>query len=149
MKPSVSRWVCVLSVCCLIAAALVGCKGKEENAKPEQTGQPNDANFDVRKAKMKEISATCGGINKMLKSGKVDNISADAKKLQGIMVEVEKIPPPVDAEKYAFYAADFQKRADVLAVAADQGTVDQTKAKFIELTQTCGVCHYTCKYPTD
>lgn len=150
MKPLVSRSLFALCLCCLVVAiTLPGCKRKGDEAKQEQAGQPSDANLDARKVKMKDISAICGGIHKVLKSRKLDNVESDAKKLQGIMVEVAKIPPPVDAQKYAFYAADFQKRADVLATAAATGSIDQTRPKFNDLAQTCGVCHYTCKYPQD
>jgi cytochrome c556 len=134
----------------VVALALVACGGgEEEAAETPQTAQPADANLSVRQARMKEISQICGGINKVLKAGSVENVAADAQKLREIMTEVATIPPPYDTEKYKFYAQDFQAKADTLAMNANTGSVDTTKPAFITLTETCGVCHYTCKYPID
>ncbi len=149
MNVHVYRFLVGLCMFSLVAAVTVtGCGGGEEEAATEEA-QPADENLSVRQEKMQQISALCGGIQKMLKDGSVENVGEDARQLKAIMVEVATIPPPFDTEKYKFYAADFQTKADTLAKTADGGSVDDSKPAFITLTETCGVCHYTCKYPVD
>lgn len=151
MKSPLYRLTLGLCVCSVVAAlALVACGGgDEEQAADEKAAEPADQNFSIRQMRMKEISQICGGIQKALKSGSVETIAADARKLRAIMEEVATIPPPYDTEKYKFYAQDFQSKADTLALTAEGGAVDTTKPAFLTLTETCGVCHYTCKYPLD
>jgi len=134
----------------VIALTLASCGGEEEQAVEEKSAaEAQDQHLSKRQAHMKEISQICGGIQKMLKGGTVDNIATDARRLKEIMAEVSTIPPPYDAEKYKFYAQDFQSKADTLALTAEGGSVDTTKPAFVTLTETCGVCHYTCKYPLE
>lgn len=150
MKSHVYRLMVAFCVCSLVAAVtLTACGGGEEAPEEEAAQQPPDENLSVRQTRMKEISRICGGIQKVLKGGSVENVMADAQQLKSIMSEVATIPPPFDAEKYKFYAEDFQAKADSLAMTAETGSVDNTKPAFITLTETCGVCHYTCKYPLD
>lgn len=149
MKASFYRLMIALCMCSLIAGLTVIACGGDEPADERQAAEPADENFSTRQARMQEISQICGGIMKMIKEGSVESIMADAARLKEIMGEVATIPPPYDTEKYKFYAADFQAKADTLAMAAETGSVDETKPAFITLTETCGVCHYTCKYPID
>mgnify|MGYP001159989959 FL=1 len=149
MKASLYRLMIALCMCSLIAGLTVIACGGDEAADEQQAAEPADENFSTRQAGMKEISQICGGIMKMIKEGSVESIVADAARLKEIMAEVATIPPPYDTEKYKFYAADFQAKADTLAMAAETGSVDETKPAFITLTETCGVCHYTCNYPID
>lgn len=150
MRSPLYRLMIGLCLCSVIAAlSLVACGGGEEKAGEEKTAEPVDQNLSARQTHMKEISQLCGGIQKVLKGGSVENIAVDARKLKQHMSDVATIPPPYDTEKYKFYAQDFQSKADTLALNAETGGVDATKASFITLTETCGVCHYTCKYPVD
>ncbi len=149
MKVHVYRLLVGLCMFSLVAAVTItACGGGEQETATEEA-QPADENLSVRQEKMKQISALCGGIQKMLKDGSVENIAEDARQLTAIMMEVATIPPPFDTEKYKFYAADFQTKSDALAKMADTGSVDDSIPAFITLTETCGVCHYTCKYPVD
>ena len=132
----------------VIAIGLVLAVGCGKTPETEQV-QPADENLGVRQEKMKQISALCVGIMKILKDDSVGNVAGDARQLKAIMAEAATIPPPFDTEKYKFYAADFQTKADALAKTADAGSVDESKPAFKTLTETCGVCHYTCKYPVD
>ena len=146
MKSHVYRLMVTLCLCSLTAAVmLTACGGGEE----AEEAQPPDENLTIRKEKMKEVSQLCGGINKVLKEGSIDNIVADTQALKALMDESAAIPPPFDTEKYLFYAKDFQARADTLLMAAETGMVDDTRPAFIRVTDTCGVCHYTCKFPMD
>ena len=149
MKAHVYRLMVGLCLFSLVAAvSITACGGGEEEA-TEEAAQPADENLSARQEKMKQISALCGGIQKMLKGGLIDNVAEDARQLKTTMAEVAMIPPPFDTEKYKFYAADFQAKADTLAMTADTGSVDDSTPAFVTLTETCGVCHYTCKYPVD
>ncbi len=149
MKAHVYRLMVGLCMFSLVASVSITACGGGEDATEEAAVEPVDENLDERQAKMKEISALCGGIQKMLKEGSTTNVSDDARKLKEIMAQVATIPPPFDTEKYKFYAADFQTKADTLVLAAESGTAEDSKPAFITLTETCGVCHYTCKYPLD
>ena len=149
MKAHVYRLMVGLCLFLLVAAVSITACGGGEEAVEETAAEPVDENLSARQEKMKQISALCGGIQKMLKAGSTTDVSEDAKKLKAIMAEVAMIPPPFDTEKYKFYAADFQTKADTLAMASESGSADDSKPAFVTLTETCGVCHYTCKYPID
>lgn len=150
MKPLLNRLLVAWCLCSMIAAVtLTACGGGEEAMEEQAAEEPADENLTVRQTRMRQISAICGGINQVLKEGSVENIASDAQQLKEIMAEVATIPPPFDTEKYKFYAADFQAKADTLMMAAETGSVDNTRPVFLTLTETCGVCHYTCKYPVD
>lgn len=150
MKSSFYRMMVALCMFSLVAGlTVIACGGGDEPPAEQQAEEPADENFSTRQARMKEISQLCGGIMKNIKEGTIETVAADAARLKEIMAEVATIPPPYDTEKYKFYAADFQAKADTLVMAAETGSVDEAKPAFITLTETCGVCHYTCKYPLD
>ena len=128
MKASFYRLMVALCMCSLIVGlTVIACGGGDEPADEQLAAEPADENFSTRQARMKEISQLCGGIMKVIKEGSVETVAADAARLKEIMAEVATIPPPYDTEKYKFYAADFQAKADTLAMAAMAGSVDETK----------------------
>ncbi len=134
--------------------ALVGCggegggEGQDHGAEPAESEAP-DPNAETRQDRMREIARLCEGIARAVEEGSLGTITADVTHLKEIMEEVSTMPPRYDSSRYGFYASDFQIRAETLIAATETGSAIEADSALQDLTITCGVCHYNCKFPAD
>ena len=155
MKRPFNRIMTSALACFLIAGwAVAGCGGEDggesqdHGAEPAEIEAP-DPNTESRQEHMREIARLCEGIARAVEEGSLGTIGADVTHLKEIMEEVSTMPPRYDSSRYGFYASDFQIRAETLIAAAQTGSAIEADSALQDLTITCGVCHYNCKFPAD
>ncbi len=157
MKSLFNRIVmAVLTTGFLISGMVVaGCGGEngsgDSQGHAEETAESEapDPNTEARQEHMKEIARLCEGIASAIEEGSVETVGSDVARLKDIMEVVSTMPPRYDSARYGFYASDFQIRAETLITAAENGSAIEAGTALQELTITCGVCHYNCKFPAD
>lgn len=155
MKSPSYRIMMTALTCFLISGlAMAGCGGESggesqgHGAEPAEN-EPPDPNTEARQEHMREIARLCEGIARAVEESSVGTIGADVVHLKEIMEEISTMPPRYDSSRYGFYASDFQIRAETLIAAAETGSAAEADSAFQDLTITCGVCHYNCKFPAD
>lgn len=156
MKSPFYRIMMAVLTCFLISGmAMVGCGGEsgsgesQDHAEEPAESEAPDPNAEVRQEHMREIARLCEGIARAVEDGSLGTITADVTHLKEIMEEVSTMPPRYDSSRYGFYASDFQIRAETLIAAAETGSAIEADSAFQDLTITCGICHYNCKFPAD
>lgn len=144
------------ALACFLLSGIVmaGCGGEggdesQDHAEEPAESEASDPNAEARQEHMREIARLCEGIAGAVEGGSVGTIRADVEHLKDIMEEVSTMPPRYDSSRFGFYASDFQIRAETLITAAETGSTVEADSALQDLSITCGVCHYNCKFPAD
>lgn len=156
MKSPFYRIMMAALACFLISGmAMMACGGEggsgesQDHAEEPAESEAPDPNTEARQEHMREIARLCEGIASAVEEGSVGTVRADVEHLKDIMEEVSTMPPRYDSSRFGFYASDFQIRAETLIAAAETGSAIEADSALQDLTITCGVCHYNCKFPAD
>ena len=148
--------IMMTALACFLLSGIVmaGCGGEggdesQDHAEEPAESEASDPNAEARQEHMREIARLCEGIAGAVEGGSVGTIRADVEHLKDIMEEVSTMPPRYDSSRFGFYASDFQIRAETLITAAETGSTVEADSALQDLSITCGVCHYNCKFPAD